>query len=378
MKYKPNRDLPRFVRENKTFSPTKLREVILRERNKAVTPESISNWFRRHPQIEEELRKEVVSEELPKEEVSETIFQNGTFEELASVKNWINEMKDRDLAQTYISRCVADLKRVCMAMFPLWNVDLVKEGLWAFRHPDRLSMDEVREIIRTLKDRGFDTASIRISLRGFLTSKGIAVGKKIIGGKPKGYGKYADLFVERYTLDKMLAWIYGLNHEAYVCDKFMFKTASRISATLNSSVRNLVDFGDHAELKVFDKGRRSIYPEGKPWIKLLDSEFYIREFKPFIEGKSDLIFQISKVEMAKINRTAIEKFCPWILEKYKDVMPNHFWRHMFAQHMLRLTGWNYAVVAYLGGWDVKSLQESYGKPPEEKVKEWGLMELPKL
>jgi len=44
---------------------------------------------------------------------------------------------------------------------------------------------------------------------------------------------------------------------------------------------------------------------------------------------------------------------------------------MFAQHMLRKTGWNYGVVAALGGWDVKSLEESYGKPPIAMLREWG-------
>lgn len=59
-------------------------------------------------------------------------------------------------------------------------------------------------------------------------------------------------------------------------------------------------------------------------------------------------------------------------------MPNHFWRHMFYQHMLRLTDWNYGACAELGGSTVKSLEESYGKPPRVIVKKWGLKYMPMI
>jgi integrase len=42
-------------------------------------------------------------------------------------------------------------------------------------------------------------------------------------------------------------------------------------------------------------------------------------------------------------------------------MPFHFWRHQFAQHMLRKTDWNYALVAGLGHWTVETLERYYGK-----------------
>jgi hypothetical protein len=43
---------------------------------------------------------------------------------------------------------------------------------------------------------------------------------------------------------------------------------------------------------------------------------------------------------------------------------------MFAQHMLHKTDYNYAVVATLGGWTPQALEESYGKPQDETIKEW--------
>lgn len=42
-------------------------------------------------------------------------------------------------------------------------------------------------------------------------------------------------------------------------------------------------------------------------------------------------------------------------------MPFHFWRHMFAQYMLRATKWNTALVAKWGGWTTEALERYYGK-----------------
>jgi len=384
VKYKPQRDLPLFAREHKTLSPSKLREIILAKRNEAVTPESITMWFKRHPEIEEHLRKEIIEEEKPKEVVAETIFQNGTFEELESVKNWILEQKDRDLSPDKIREKIGTLKRVCQGR--AFDINLHKEELWAYKHPDRLTLDDARDFIRILKDRGFETQSYRITLRDFLLSKGILAGKKISGAKSKGFGKYADLFVEKEIINQMLKWVQNQNYEAYVINRFMFKTATRINATLNALLEDLIEYPTHAEIKVYDKCRRSMAKVnpldktivGKLWIKYLDLEL-LSEIKSFIgTRKNGRIFKMTEQEMAKINNNVIKEFCSWVLEKYGDVMPNHFWRHMFAQHMLRLTNWNYAIVAFLGGWDIKSLQESYGRPPEAQIREWGLKEIPKL
>jgi integrase len=384
MKYKPSRDIPLFARELKTLSPSKIRDHILLKRNEKVTPESITMWFKRHPDVYEQLSKELV-EGLPsaKDEVNPSIFQNGQFENLESVRNWINEMKDRDLSKDIIQSRVNALKRVCMGYFRNWNIDLVKEGLWCYKHPDRLTLEECRELIRILKDKGVDTHGVRMPLRDFLQSKGYVVGKKIAGGKPRGYGKFADLKVPEPTLDKMLEELKTINYEAYLVDKFMYKTGTRINATLNILLKDFEKKDTHVEVKVFDKARRSmlhteeeIKREGKRWIKFIDHAFY-NELMEFAqkENRTEKLFKIDRLMLAKINRDLIQKYCPYVLEKYGDVMPNHFWRHMFAQINLDRTQWNYSVVAFLGGWDVKSLQESYGKPPEEKLREWGIQHI---
>jgi len=373
MKYKPSRDLPEFAREAKTTSPSKLAEIVLNRRNERVTPESVTMYFKRHRDLEALLRKELV-ENLPngKQEVDASVFQN--FEEIPSVKAWILEMKGRDITLRYMNEEITLLRSVCMGRFPIHKIDLVAEGKWCSKHPDRLNLQDAIESITLLKEKGIDTYSYKRSLKDFLTSKGIIVGKKIAVGKSKSYGKLASLFVERTVLDEMLAWIEERDFECYVADDFMFKTGTRLTATLKALIENVI-FQQHT-IRVYDKARRSIFPEGKEWTKYIPLQLW-RNLQQLIEKRRNgRIFHISDVELSEINREALRRFVPDLEAKIR--MPNHFWRHMFFQHLLRATDWNYAVCAELGGSTIASLQESYGKPPQAIVRQWGLRFMPTL
>ena len=47
-------------------------------------------------------------------------------------------------------------------------------------------------------------------------------------------------------------------------------------------------------------------------------------------------------------------------------IPNHIWRHTFAQDFLNATDWNYELCASVGGWkDTGTLKLSYGEMDEE-------------
>lgn len=366
-KYHPEKDLPDFARELKTLSPSKLAEVVLNRRNRKVTAESVTMWFKRHPEIYDQLAKEIV-EGLPteKQEVNESIFQNGSFQELPSVKNWILEMNARELSKDTVNSKVITLRQLCQGKAPLLKIDLVSEGKWCLKHPDRLVLKDALEIITLLKDRKVDTTYFKHCLKDFLLSKGIVIGKKIVVGRSRSFGKYAKLHVEMSKLVEMLVWIQQQNYEAYVADLFMFKTATRITATLEALIENKVG----NIITVYDKGRHSKYPQGHPWDKHLDAQL-LNELEVVIGSrKSGKIFNVSADALANLTRAALEKFAPEVLERYPDLMPNHFWRHMFAQHMLRINEWNYAKVAALGGWTPQALEESYGKPPDEVVNGW--------
>ena len=380
LKYKPRRDIPKFAREYHTLSPSKLREIVLAKKNKKLTAQSMTMWFKRHPDMYAQLKAEILAEELPKLEVRESIFLNGTFEELPSVKNWIKEMKRRKIVKR--KEKVSALKRCCKGRFPRLGdgIDLVQEGEWSFKHPDRLTLEDSMELIDLLDEYDVNTSTARLALRSFLESKGRTVGKKISGAKGRGFGKFADLFVEKPKLLKILEWIKGLNFEAYVIALFMFKTGTRITSTLNALIENIKEEGDYREIKVFDKGRRLKYPEGKPWDKHIPADLWTEMQKIIGDRKHGKIFSFAeymiKNEVNALYRSAYQHFIPELNKRIP--MPCQFWRHMFFQHMLRATDWNYGAAAALGGSTVKSLEESYGKPPRAVVREWGLQYIPQI
>jgi integrase len=376
MKYKASRDLPQFALEHKTISPSKLAEVILNRRNEKRTPESITMWFKKHREVYDALVKELV-EGLPnsKEQVDSSVFMNGNFEEIPSIKEWLLEMKSRDLSHHYIRQQLGVLRQACQGSFPNCNIDLVHEGKWCLKHPDRLVLQDAMEIMALLKDKGEDTYAMKRALKDFLTSKGIVIGKKIAVGKPKSYGKLAKLFVDRTILDDVLERVESQNFEAYVADDFMFKTGTRLTATLNALADN-INFEQHT-IRVYDKARRSLYPEGKEWEKYIPQKLWQNIMTLLGGHRTGKVFQnIKNHDLEKLNREALKQFIPRLEPKIR--MPNHFWRHMFFQHLLRATDWNYAVCAELGGSTIASLQESYGKAPEAVVREWGLKYMPSL
>jgi len=376
MKYKPKRDIPNFARELKTLSPSKIRDYVLMKRNKEITSESVTMWFKRHPDVYDALSKELV-EGLPseKQEVDTSIFQRRNFEELPSVKQWILEMKARDLTTNYIRQQLGNLRLICMGKLPHKKIDLVAEGKWCLKHPDRLTLQDAMEIIASLKDKQLDTYPYKRALKDFLTSKGVVIGKKIAVGKSRSYGKLSKLYVERPTLNKMLAWVKTQDFEAFVANNFMFKTGTRLTATLKVLIEN-INFHEHTVL-VYDKARRSIHPEGKEWEKNISAKLWNNIMKLIGDRKAGKIFaNINDTRLSALNRESLKRFVPQLEKKIS--MPNHFWRHMFFQHMLRATDWNYAVCAELGGSTIASLQESYGTPPNVIVKQWGLKFLPTL
>ena len=367
-KFRMRKELPKIVLKEKTFSYTKLRDIILRDYNVEKSPDAIRKWLSRHPEILRDLKEKVISEELPRPVVSETIFNNGTFEELTTVKDWLIQLDARELVRKYINAKINLLKNVCKGT--IFGFDLVQEGLWCLKHPDRLTLKEAMEFISIIRRKGKDTYYIKRDLKDFIQSKGIGVGKRIAVGKPKGYGKYAKVFVEKDILTQMLKWIRNINFEVYVVDAFMYKTGTRIGATLKALIDNMAEVGDKGIITVYDKGRRSKYPEGHPWDKGLDSQL-LWEIKQLIGDRTHgKIFSVTSGEIGELNRQALEKFAPEILKKYPDLFVNHFWRHMFFQHILRKCNWNYTIAGSLGGATPQSVEESYGKPPEESIKEW--------
>lgn len=365
MKYKPQRDLVDFARELKTLSPSKLAMAILNKRNEEVTPESVTMWFKRHPDVEEQLRKELV-DGMPteKQAADEGLFENGAFREAPSVRSWIRDLTNNNAKEDTINNFVRTLKRVCKGE--------VREGEfienWAWKHPDRLTLEDAKEFIFQVKKRELRSREWRLVLRNFLTSKGMVIKSSDISGKlEEDAGKYNTLKIAPEKREQVFAFLKARNYEAYLISKFGYITATRLTAALSADSQYL-DHEDKA-IWVFEKASK-----GKPKKKV--KKYLTNELYEAIKDRKGRIFDIEEAELNKLLREAYDAIIP---EMNKIIpMPFHFWRHCFAQDMLRASGWNYALVASMGNWSVEALTKYYGSPNEKDVRAFVLEALPKL
>ena len=362
VKYRASRDIPKFAKEYHTLSPSKLAEIILLKRNKEVSPESITMWFKRNPKVLQKLQTEIIAKELPELEVSETIFTNGTFEELPSVKKWIQTLQDRHVKEKGIRSRVQALKRICMGH----NLD---QSEWSMKHPDRITEDDFKEYNRKIRAKGLNDARCRSTERNFLLYSKQKV--PTISGHIE-LGKYADLYIERNKLDTVFYLMKNANYLAYSASKFSFKTGARKTATLKALKKNLNL--EERTITIFEK--RKARQEVRREVKYIDDEL-LTDLKPLLTNEGENLFEgLDDTVWAETCREAYEQVIPEVNKKIP--MPIHFWRHMFAQHMLRATDWNYSVVASLGGWTEEALKRSYGQPPQAVIAKWGLKYIPQI
>jgi len=74
--YEVSRDLMLFCLKFRTLSPSKLTEHIFRVKGVHITPESISNWFRRHPEVKKAMEEQLEAlKEMPDEEINRAHMQ---------------------------------------------------------------------------------------------------------------------------------------------------------------------------------------------------------------------------------------------------------------------------------------------------------------
>jgi len=362
--------LPQFVRDYKTTSPSKLAEIVLNHRNKEITSESVTMWFKRHPEARFQLEREVV-QGLPTEKqvVDESIFERGHFEELSSVKKWVQDLTLRNAKDATIRGWVNLLKRVCRG--ELQDGVLISD--WSLKHPDRLTLQDAKDFLFEVKKKNLRMREWALMLRNFLMSgrETIVLSTDISGRLEEDAGQYADLFASKEKIYEIFDYLNDRNHTAYLISKFSYKTASRLTASLEARWA----FVNHEErtITVFEK---SIKGKAKTkCTKLLPEDMYVELME--LEPKQGRIFTgLETPELNKLLREVYRIVIPEIAGRIPK--PFHFWRHMFAQHMLRASNWNYGLVASLGHWSLEALRRYYGLPPKEELRKFGLATLPRI
>lgn len=348
--------------ETKSVSPTVLVGWILNKRNVKKDPTAITQYFKRHPELKKQI-DDALNEMAPTvaQAVDNSLFENGNFREVPSVKEWILYMntkrgrKGRDLHPKYIEQRIYHLKYICQKYL---------------KHPDRLSYHDAQEIFLAEKEQGRDTNKIRGSIKAFLMSKGAPEWEKIGVGKPRGFGKYKDLYVEPSTQKNMIEYVHSQSFEAYVVDMIMLFRGLRVGAVLSAKIESDERIGNTAAFNsvnstftVLEKFRDvKTFKLASPIADLLKQVIGDR--------KEGLIFNVKDDAMERLNGKAIDLFCPELRLKYKNLHPNHFWRHICIQNLLKKTEYNSKRVASDVQCTEQSLNESYGAASEKDAERW--------
>ena len=373
--YKPRRDIPIAVREIKTLSPTKIRDWIREHRTKKDakgkrvqvmrTPQSITHWFKRNPKVFERLEAQLKAEVFEQEALSETIFENGNFKELASIKKW-----QRDLAGSTVENAWLNLiKRICVGNMRIKRGRLDIQG-WGLRHPDRLNIDDAKDFIAQLKRNNLRSREWRLALRSFLASKGIVVKSTDISGElEQDAGQYAHLYISKEKIYQIFEWLKGINRDAYLACKFAFTTGTRKTATLETTTEYINK--EERTILVFEKSKPR--KKKRRFKKQIRQDLWEELDLDHRKGK---LFNITSEEINRLLRRAYKEIIPEL--EPQIITPFHFWRHMFAQHMLRASGWNLQLVANLGGWTTGALEKYYGKADKQTIDNFAEKFLPEI
>jgi len=367
-KFRIRKVLPQLILNEKTFSPKKLRDAILLDFNVERTPEAITMWLKRHSQIVEKLKLEIGEIDRQHENIrfGMAYWFNDFHSKISIVQEWIDIQIARKVSKSVIRQRVQQLRKICMG-------EKGKDGHaekiidWKI-HPLALTEEKALQFIVEYNRRGYADHRVRIVVRSFLMYGRGQQPKKISGEKV--FGKYGHIFAPKPEIDQILNWLTKRDYLIGTFCKFMYKTATRAIATKTAKLGNLNE--EEKTIVVYDKGRKR---QKQKWTKYLDDELF-HALKPLID-KGKLFERVDIVKARNLCKKAYKLFIPELASEIP--MPLHFWRHMFAQHMLRATNWNYTLVAMLGGWkDEPTLKINYGIPPQQIVRKWGLKYVPMI
>ncbi len=383
--YNPSRDIPKAVEQLKTLSPTVLaqwvrdnrteKDALGKKSQKDITPESIIMWLKRHPDIKNTLERQLESELVTPDAIREDLFQNGFFEKVPCVEKWQLAMRAKGAKDSAINHFTRTLSQICRGEYPQTKKDRKKwkhehpeqpvqpreyiEG-WGLKHPARLTLDDCLKYNNELAKRGLSTHRFRLVMRNFLKSR-MVEGWDTISGALDSMGKYAHLYAPPAKIRMIFAWLKQVNLEAHDISYFSYKTAGRLTACMTAEAK-YVDRERHTTF-LFEKA--SLHGQKRKQKKFISRDLW-QIIEPRLETAKEhdgRLFNITPDELNGLLRACYRECIPELADEIP--MPFHFWRHQFAQHGLRATGWNYGLIARLGHWTVETLERCYGKMDEQ-------------
>ena len=395
LEYSPERDIPKAVEEIKSLSPSQIvvwirdnrteKDGLGKKHQKDLTPESVTMWLKRHDDVKKALERKLESELVTPEAISEDTLRNGMFEKLPCVEKWQLALRGRKAGETAITVFARILRQICKGEIPQskkekkeWKALHPEQPVkprehieaWGLKHPARLTLEDCLRYNSELTKRGLKGRAHRLTMRNFLKSRNVEGYDTISGELETSAGQYSHLYTPPEKIRQIFAWLKATNLEAHDCCYFAFKTACRITATLEAEAKYI----DREESTIYVFEKSSLHKGKRKQKKFLSSDV-MELLKPRIE-RGGKLFNIEETELNGLLRACYREIIPELADEIP--MPTHFWRHQFAQHGLRATAWNYGLIARLGHWTVETLERYYGKMDEQTAFESAKKFLPAL
>jgi integrase len=323
------------------------------------------------------------------------------FEQIPTIVKWVSMQDTNEVGKQTMETRTATLFKVCNHL-----------GV----HPDQLTLDACSSLVveaRKAKDskikfhHGLAYHSIRKPIRSFfqlirgisgelLTARGIDAGRSSGTGshsKQRVTKEQRARFMESLPIaTKQILSLKKYQSHLHLIDKiilemkgityFMYYTGTRIGATnpkkqgsLSVKLNNDKHQYNSTEwsLNLIDKGKKG----GIEWDKLLMDDGIVK-MREYLIDRFNLNPDTLEIDILTIDSYMF----PFLNDNYdieRQIMklalsmagcitniPNHIWRHTFAQDFLHATSWNYELCGAIGGWkDTGTLKLSYGKMSDD-------------
>jgi hypothetical protein len=401
-KFRLSDKLPKTIEKYKTLSAAELSKFILQDFNKDVKPNTITTFLKRHPQLRKEYEEVFSSAANSQIEVSKDLFMNGNFKECPSVKKWIIE-KTTLVSPLFLQGHVGALKRICQGIYFMRDsttkkLTEVQIPNWTPKSPERITVEQFQEYIGYVHKAGNCTNTYRIAFRDFILSRDektvstLKISGEVASGKHVlGRWKYVDVPTE--DIYAILNYVKERYFVGYAAAFASYKTNARHNAVLTQFLKTkLVNEDGQLSISITDKGfhrkgRQSSPRLVSPDLLVVLEECWRLNGNNAFAGLDDaLMMKLLKEAYMLYLKRDIDvngKIAEYSALELAMAEPFHFWHHMFGRKMLIATGYNYTVVAALGGWggdtpDETMLHKVYGAAPLAMLRKEGLAVLPQI
>jgi len=332
----------------------------------------IVNEFQR---LSEEERQRVLSE--AEQDLTERIFDKKAWFDTKTCKSridviqrWYDIMTLRGVSAVVKRAKIRNFRNICLGYAGNGCQNQKTRVIEWKIHPKDFTEDHGIRYVSALKSLGIGDHMARLTIRNFLLyGKGMV--PTVISGKKQGYGKMAKEYFTDLEVERIFEYIEALPERERMplkaCLMFMLHSGTRVMATLRLTEKDLIREGSEVwQVHVVDKGKEGKKEKIKVLVSVLRkvlSEYLEWRKRHGINDERLFYFGYSICKDSKILNKKLKKIYARTLPNRKIFQPCHIWRHTFAMHYLRKTGWNYDLVAELGGWDdTKTLKDCYGKP----------------